>query len=73
MNKIRSFIAIPLASDVRRATIRLVERLRRENDGIKWVPTDNLHLTLKFLGDVDNTEIPDVCEVLHRVAARELS
>ncbi len=35
--------------------------------GIKWVPEDNLHLTLKFLGEVDNVEIPRVCDVLEEV------
>lgn len=67
MQHIRSFIAIPLAPEVRRATIRLIKRLSVPDDGIKWVPTDNLHLTLKFLGDVNNTEVPPVCDVLREV------
>ena len=67
MHNIRSFIAIPLAPDVQRAAVRLIKRLSEPNDGIKWVPTDNLHLTLKFLGDVDNTEVPRVCDVLREV------
>ena len=67
MKHIRSFIAIPLASEVSRAAVRLIKRLSEPGDGIKWVPTDNLHLTLKFLGDVDNTVVPRVCEVLHEV------
>ncbi|TWT65987.1 RNA 2',3'-cyclic phosphodiesterase [Allorhodopirellula solitaria] len=35
--------------------------------GIKWVPEDNLHLTLKFLGEVDNVEVPQVCEIVEAV------
>ncbi|MFG0289965.1 MAG: RNA 2',3'-cyclic phosphodiesterase [Rhodopirellula sp. JB044] len=31
--------------------------------GVKWVPEDNLHLTLKFLGEVENIEIPKICDV----------
>ncbi|MCM2373766.1 RNA 2',3'-cyclic phosphodiesterase [Aporhodopirellula aestuarii] len=31
--------------------------------GIKWVPEDNLHLTLKFLGEVENVQIPEICNV----------
>ncbi len=69
MKNIRSFIAIPLAPEVSRAAVRLIRRLSEPGDGIKWVPTDNLHLTLKFLGDVDNTEVPRVCEVLHEVCS----
>ncbi len=71
MQTIRSFIAIPLAADVRRSAVRLMGRLRQVDDGIRWVPTDNLHLTLKFLGEVGNTDIPRVCDTLHGIA-REL-
>jgi 2'-5' RNA ligase len=69
MKTIRTFIAIPLGDEVSRKAIRLIERIRQPGDGIKWVPTDNLHLTLKFLGEVDNTEVPDVCNVVHDVCA----
>jgi 2'-5' RNA ligase len=41
--------------------------LSEPDDGIKWVPIDNLHLTLKFLGDVDNTAVPHVCDVIREV------
>lgn len=69
MKNIRSFIAIQLAPDVKRSTTRMLQRLRQSGDGIKWVPADNLHLTLKFLGDVDNTEVPAVCKVIQRICS----
>jgi 2'-5' RNA ligase len=69
MKTIRTFVAIPLGDEVSREAIRLIERLRHPGDGIKWVPTDNLHLTLKFLGEVDNTEVAAVCDVVHDVCA----
>ena len=69
MKTIRTFIAIPLGDEVHRKSKRLIERIRQPGDGIKWVPTDNLHLTLKFLGEVDNTEVPAVCNVVHDVCA----
>ena len=69
MKTIRTFIAIPLGDEVNRKATRLIERIRQPGDGIKWVPTDNLHLTLKFLGEVDNTEVPDVCNVVHDACA----
>lgn len=67
MQTIRSFIAIPLSAEVRRNAARLLSKLSQDEDGIKWVPADNLHLTLKFLGEVDNTEIPGVCAVVGQV------
>ena len=69
MKTIRTFVAIPLSDEVSRKAIRLIEKLRHPGDGIKWVPTDNLHLTLKFLGEVENTEIPAVCNVIQDVCA----
>ncbi len=67
MRTIRTFIAIQLDDDVHRAVVRLIEQMRQSDDSIKWVPTDNLHLTLKFLGDVDNTEVHQVCQVIRDV------
>lgn len=66
MQTIRSFIAIPIAAPIRKAAAQLVDRLKTPDDRMKWVPNENLHLTLKFLGDVENVEIPRVCEVVRR-------
>lgn len=66
MQTIRSFIALPITSAIQKSAAGLVHRLSGERDGIKWVPGENLHLTLKFLGDVDNRDVPQVCEVLRR-------
>lgn len=67
MNSIRSFIAIPLSDEISQTAKKMVQRLKDTGDGIKWVPTDNLHLTLKFLGDVHNTEVPKVCKVVKKI------
>lgn len=67
MKTIRSFIAIALDAPIRRSVGRLLERLAEDKDGIKWVPIDNLHLTLKFLGDVDNVEVPRICDSIRAV------
>jgi 2'-5' RNA ligase len=48
--KIRAFIAIRAGAEVERAIIDLIARLRSDDDGIRWVSSSNLHLTLKFLG-----------------------
>jgi RNA 2',3'-cyclic 3'-phosphodiesterase len=48
--KIRAFIAVRVNADVERAIIDLIAQLRSHDDGIRWVSSANLHLTLKFLG-----------------------
>jgi 2'-5' RNA ligase len=67
MHTIRSFIAIPLSPEVQRSAKRLMRDLRQEKDGIKWVPEDNLHLTLKFLGEVIDRDVPAVCRSIREV------
>ena len=67
MQTIRSFFAIPLGDNVSRSARRLIQRLSQSDDGIKWVPVDNLHLTLKFLGEVDNTEVPKICAIAREI------
>jgi RNA 2',3'-cyclic 3'-phosphodiesterase len=69
MHTIRSFIAIPLSPEVQRNARRLLRDLREDKDGVKWVPEDNLHLTLKFLGDVVDREVPQVCQAIRRASA----
>jgi RNA 2',3'-cyclic 3'-phosphodiesterase len=66
---IRTFIAMPLSEEIRHGAIQLIRKLREPDDGIKWVPTDNLHLTFKFLGDVENTEVMDICNSLHELCS----
>lgn len=45
----RLFIAIELPDEVK----RLLDRLRSDIPGARWVPAEQLHLTLAFLGEVD--------------------
>ena len=57
MEQIRSFIAIELPQEIKLALARLQEKLKSAgNTPVKWVDPGNIHVTLKFLGDV-STEI----------------
>lgn len=67
MQTIRSFISIPITPAITSAAIKIIKKLKPFDDGIKWVPLDNMHLTLKFLGEVDNVEVHDVCKTIRRV------
>lgn len=48
---IRSFVAIMLGDTLREAVARTIERLRPLGRAVAWVPPQNLHVTLHFLGD----------------------
>jgi len=64
----RLFIAvdISLSDDVVSLLAKLKQKLSRDN--IKWVPTHNFHLTLKFLGDTEESLIPELISQMEIIA-----
>lgn len=64
----RLFIALELSEEIRQKCRALLGDLASLNSRVKWVSPPNLHLTLKFLGQVSETEIPPLLRVLHQVA-----
>ncbi len=57
-SKIRLFVAIDLPEEEKRRLKKILAELKKELGGIKWVDPDNIHLTLKFLGDVSIGKVP---------------
>ena len=54
MEQIRSFIAVELPGELKQALARLQEKLKSAGSvPVKWVAPENIHLTLKFLGDIN--------------------
>ncbi|MFH0771531.1 MAG: RNA 2',3'-cyclic phosphodiesterase [Candidatus Omnitrophota bacterium] len=66
---IRSFIAIELSWETRDELSRLQAALKKLNADIKWVEPDSIHLTLKFLGEVDSCKIKEAEEILNEAAS----
>lgn len=60
----RSFVAIELPEDVRRGLGELVERLQGSGARLTWVKPEAMHLTLRFLGDVDPEPLQRFQELL---------
>jgi len=60
----RMFVAIELPEAARNAVHALGLRLRREKDGASWVRPENMHLTLRFYGDVPDTRMRPLIESL---------
>jgi len=66
---IRAFIAIEIPDDVRAALAEAQARLKRAHVGVKvsWTKIDNTHLTLQFLGYVEEEVIGKIRESLEGV------
>lgn len=69
---IRCFIAVELDEEIKRELAKLQDRLGRalgsDESMIKWVRPENIHLTLKFLGEVDDKLLPDICAAVSEAA-----
>jgi 2'-5' RNA ligase len=66
----RSFIAIDLPPGIKEAIKDVVRELSPGSSGIRWVPVENIHLTLKFLGEVKEDLVPKVEKQLRLSAER---
>jgi len=58
---IRTFVATEISLDVRARASALIKKLRQTPARVRWVDPENLHLTLKFLDNVETERIPQVC------------
>lgn len=67
---IRTFIAIELSGPVRARAEKIIRQLRVADAKVTWVKPENMHLTLKFLGDVPDNDIPEVCRAVSDAARR---
>jgi 2'-5' RNA ligase len=64
MGRLRTFLAIDLGQSVRDRCVSLQETLARTGVEVKWVEEENLHVTLLFLGEVDEREVPALCKAV---------
>ncbi len=62
MSAFRSFIAITLPAEVKSSINQAVRQWKSLSDQVKWVPPDQYHLTLAFLGEVSQEQIPEIAE-----------
>ena len=68
MNRVRTFVAIELSAETRKSLRREAERLAASGAEVKWVREENLHITLKFLGQVDRRAVSEIMKALESAA-----
>ncbi len=56
----RSFIAVELSTEIAGGVRRIQAGLRERTTGVSWVRPEGIHLTLKFLGDVDPDRVGEI-------------
>jgi RNA 2',3'-cyclic 3'-phosphodiesterase len=68
MGSFRTFIALELPEELKKSLGRLQAKFKEFASGVKWVRPENIHLTLKFLGDINPDRVAPVSAVLERLA-----
>jgi RNA 2',3'-cyclic 3'-phosphodiesterase len=66
---IRAFVAVALDEELRAAVAATVERLRPLGRAVAWVPPQNLHVTLQFLGNQSEARLAEAEAALADAAA----
>lgn len=64
---VRSFIAVNLDEGLRLSLSRLQEALKAAEAEVSWVRVENIHLTLKFLGEIPKKRLEVVKEAIKEV------
>ncbi|MBN2116968.1 MAG: RNA 2',3'-cyclic phosphodiesterase [Anaerolineales bacterium] len=69
MNLLRAFIAVEIPLAIRQAVCSATAELQKElSTLIRWVPMENMHLTLKFLGDVSPSNVDMLTQMIRAEA-----
>lgn len=64
VSEIRAFVAANLDSGLKAALARVQDRLKATRADVGWVRPENLHLTLKFLGQVEEGRLGVIGEAI---------
>lgn len=66
---VRLFVAIELEDGVRSRLDTVRSKLARACDGVRWIPAEQLHVTVKFLGEVADEDVAETADAMARSAA----
>jgi 2'-5' RNA ligase len=61
----RLFVAIDPAAQIREKLSEVISTLKPESRAPRWVRTEGMHLTLKFIGDVEAAKLDAIRPALH--------
>jgi len=65
---LRAFVAVEMPGPVRKALEEVQSGLKQLKIRARWVRPENIHLTLKFLGNIPAGHVPSIGDVLRVVA-----
>lgn len=69
MEKLRTFVAVEVDEAIKKRFGVLEGKLKEAGGDVRWVEAGNVHITLKFLGHVEYTELSQVKDVIREAVA----
>ena len=70
MATLRLFIAIEIPSEIKAQFVSLIRELKSTDADVRWDSPEKLHITLKFLGDTREEQLPEINLKLGQIAAQ---
>ena len=69
MSLLRAFIAVEIPIEIRQAVCNATSDLQKRTGSlVRWVPMENMHLTLKFLGDISPSNVDMLTQMMRAEA-----
>jgi 2'-5' RNA ligase len=68
-HKTRTFIGVALSDSARKRIGKMLEQLAPKMPGVRWVDPAGLHLTLAFLGEVEDPDLAGLCRDVEKAVA----
>lgn len=65
----RLFLAVPISSKAKELIVNTYRKVAEKLD-VKWIAEENIHITLKFLGNVDKNKTEEIEEMMNEVKLR---
>ena len=66
INEKRVFIGLPIGTIIKPVLSVLKSKFTLNSENIKWIPSEYIHLTLKFLGNISVNDLPILIQSLKK-------
>ena len=70
MKNIRTFVAVEVSGEVKSHAMKLIDQFKTTGVKASWAKPENMHLTLKFLGDTPETLLAEVCRAVQKASEK---
>jgi len=67
---VRSFIALKIDPEVKKNLTKMIRQFEKVSSRVKWIQPSAMHLTLKFLGDIDRVKAEKLMNILDKIYSK---